>query len=1049
MPPSSGELWGSHFMPAKISIECLLPTGIIVPLECVREATLENIKALLWKEAKKLPLSHLLGEASSYIFVTITQDAEKEEFYDEGRRLCDLRLFQPWLKVVEPAGNREEKMLNYEIGTAIGMPINEFDSMKDPEVIDFRRNILTLCKEVVEEREIQGKTEHAMYVYPPNIYISPELPKHIMQKLDRGRVTVCIWVISSSGQQKKYTSKIAHDCKPEDIIAETIRKRTESMSLSMAQQQRCVEEYKGTYVLKVCGCDEYIMDDYPISQFKYIRQCILRNKTPQLMLMSRDSVLNSLPEVAFPIPSYMRRGPPALPRDNMQAKCLWDVHDPFRVKINCAMYVNVKELDKIYVRSGIYHGSESLCTQMMTEHVPCSNPRWNEWLKYELRIPDIPRSARLCVSICSTSKRRGKKEGGCCIAWGNVNLFDYTNRLQAGNLRLYLWPLPQGHDELLNPFGQTGSNPNKDAPCLELEFDRFKYSLVFPQFQEISEYAMYVAPQYDTTSVFDSFEDPSEEEAKQLDEIIRRDTLHEMSEQDKELVWKYRRYCRERPNSLPKLLNAVKWNSRDDVSLLYILLKDWDLVDNETSLGLLDCSYADLGVRTFAVESLEQNLTDEELLQYILQLVQVLKYESYLDNPLARFLMRRSLYNQRIGHFFFWHLRSEMHKPKVSQRFGLMLEAYCRALGPYLKLIVKQVEAIDKLTNLTISLNERKDDTSKDRLKYLSDQMQQADFIDALQHFPLPLNPNFTLGKLKVEDCRIMSSAKRPLWLVWENQDFMAEAMFDDIKVIFKRGDDLRQDMLTLQILEIMDNIWQMNGLDLKMQPYKCLASGNATGLIEVVRNSLTIYDIQHKAGIMGTLQLKSSVLHQWIREKNKGLQYDDAIDLFTKSCAGYCVATFILGIGDRHNDNIMVNENGQIFHIDFGHFLGHIKKKYGIKRERVPFVLTEDFLRVITKGNDINKSPEFKKFQELCCSAYLILRRSANLFISLFSMMLATGIPELQSIDDISYLRKTMAVEKAEKEAVEYFMKQLNDAHGGGWTTKMDWLCHALKHGI
>ena len=88
-------------------------------------------------------------------------------------------------------------------------------------------------------------------------------------------------------------------------------------------------------------------------------------------------------------------------------------------------------------------------------------------------------------------------------------------------------------------------------------------------------------------------------------------------------------------------------------------------------------------------------------------------------------------------------------------------------------------------------------------------------------------------------------------------------------------------------------------------------------------------------------------------------------------------------------------------------------------------------------------------RFQELCCSAYLILRRSANLFISLFSMMLATGIPELQSIDDISYLRKTMAVEKAEKEAVEYFMKQLNDAHGGGWTTKMDWLCHALKHGI
>lgn len=77
------------------------------------------------------------------------------------------------------------------------------------------------------------------------------------------------------------------------------------------------------------------------------------------------------------------------------------------------------------------------------------------------------------------------------------------------------------------------------------------------------------------------------------------------------------------------------------------------------------------------------------------------------------------------------------------------------------------------------------------------------------------------------------------------------------------------------------------------------------------------------------------------------------------------------------------------------------------------------------------------------------MLHRHANLFISLFTLMLATEIPELQSIDDISYLQKTLAVEKDEDEALEYFAKQLNDAHGGGWFTKMDWLCHALKHGI
>ena len=76
------------------------------------------------------PLFHLLQDASCYIFVSITQDAEREEFYDEPKRLCDLRLFQPLLKLVEPKGNKEEKMLNYDIGVALGLPVHEFDEMK-------------------------------------------------------------------------------------------------------------------------------------------------------------------------------------------------------------------------------------------------------------------------------------------------------------------------------------------------------------------------------------------------------------------------------------------------------------------------------------------------------------------------------------------------------------------------------------------------------------------------------------------------------------------------------------------------------------------------------------------------------------------------------------------------------------------------------------------------------------------------------------------------------------------------------------------------------
>lgn len=114
--PSSGELWGIHLMPPRILVDCLLPNGMILTLECLREATLITIKHELFKEARKFPLHHLLQEEASYIFVSVTQEAEREEFYDETRRLCDLRLFQPFLKVIEPVGNREEKILNREIG---------------------------------------------------------------------------------------------------------------------------------------------------------------------------------------------------------------------------------------------------------------------------------------------------------------------------------------------------------------------------------------------------------------------------------------------------------------------------------------------------------------------------------------------------------------------------------------------------------------------------------------------------------------------------------------------------------------------------------------------------------------------------------------------------------------------------------------------------------------------------------------------------------------------------------------------------------------------
>jgi phosphatidylinositol-4,5-bisphosphate 3-kinase len=82
-----------------------------------------------------------------------------------------------------------------------------------------------------------------------------------------------------------------------------------------------------------------------------------------------------------------------------------------------------------------------------------------------------------------------------------------------------------------------------------------------------------------------------------------------------------------------------------------------------------------------------------------------------------------------------------------------------------------------------------------------------------------------------------------------------------------------------------------------------------------------------------------------------------------------------------------------------------------------------------------------------MCGDAYLALHDHANLLITLFTMMLSTGIPELQSMADIGYLRQTLQVEKSRTEALRYFGTQFNEAHGGAWSTKLDWFFHCLKH--
>lgn len=332
-----------------------------------------------------------------------------------------------------------------------------------------------------------------------------------------------------------------------------------------------------------------------------------------------------------------------------------------------------------------------------------------------------------------------------------------------------------------------------------------------------------------------------------------------------------------------------------------------------------------------------------------IQLIEALKNECYICSPLTEFLLERALNCKFFGNYFYWYLYSESKSPEVQVRMSIIMEVFLLNSIPQVSVIYKQHKCIQKLQT---ACQMAKNHEEKFIKKYLKDNG------DCFWDLTNPINPLEKSRSIDVEKLKIMKSKMKPLIVYLPNSDIFGHPL----SLIFKNGDDLRQDMFALNLLKIMDLIWKFNNYDFRMNIYKCMTMGENVGIIEAV-DAVTMGQIQRKVGTSFRL-----VLREWLESHNETpLAMKHATEEFTLSTIGYCVATYILGVADRHFDNIMIRKSGQIFHIDFGHILGNFKSKFGISRERVPFILTKDFQDVINEGIPNEKSQNFNSFKTKC----------------------------------------------------------------------------------
>lgn len=613
---------------------------------------------------------------------------------------------------------------------------------------------------------------------------------------------------------------------------------------------------------------------------------------------------------------------------------------------------------------------------------------------------------------------------------------------------------------------------------------------------------------------YDPLSKPSPEQKKVLDELVRIPiTGEQLRPEDKLLFWKFHHTLVGTRHALPKVLISMDWTDAKDVTMAETIMSMWPQIGPDDALSLLSSEFENESVRAYAVAALE-NMSNEDLDLFLLQLVQALRYEPQLqyerdaESPLLQFLLRRCSMDSHLANWFYYFLYtcSDSTKSKsvytrvidqLFQQFGgtedgheiqLMLSIQNQYVTKVLetgRTIMREggkaQKKLDRLKQILSSPNsdlqlsepivlplrpekmatrltdyvhvfksamspfvlefvvdEPEDDKIDDSASVASGSKSKKEGITLLENISSMIDSDgkepcagkcgltFKTCKCGVcEECGTLLGATERhhcrrcryavcsnCWVKEEGElkkmcksvDHCLRRRGKTVMVMFKAGDDVRQDQLVIQMIRLMDQLMKRMNLDLHLTPYRVLALSRDEGMLEMVQNCIPLAKVKS--------------IQAYLRERNfqSGAEYEirsSVLDVYTKSFAGYCVITYLLGIGDRHLDNIMLTHDGHLFHIDFGYIFGaDPKAMWNPPQIRISPDMIDGF------GGP--NSENFSKFLNYCYQSYNILRKNANLITNLTRLMLDSGIKDAseKSIGEmIGKFRLNMTDEEAEIE--------------------------------
>jgi len=252
--------------------------------------------------------------------------------------------------------------------------------------------------------------------------------------------------------------------------------------------------------------------------------------------------------------------------------------------------------------------------------------------------------------------------------------------------------------------------------------------------------------------------------------------------------------------------------------------------------------------------------------------------------------------------------------------------------------------------------------------------MNTCESKDVILPMIYPFDPSYKITK--INNVTKINSYTRPLLV-----DMVIETEKTNIKkhvkFIIKHDMMIRKEQIVACLIKILQNKLVSQSRKGRIEKFKEIPTydivviKNDVGIIEYVDNSKTLRNIS----------MDGYTLHNYILEHNENIHLKEIKNRIITSLAISSSISYILGLGDRHLDNIMMNKMGQIFHIDYCHIMENPKTN----------ILGEPVIKITREMMDLLggvNSKYYIKFKNYILAVFDVLRLYKQLVFSYYDIL-------------------------------------------------------------